>query len=83
MGVISKNGVQQFCEAAIANQEMTDKEKIDILLQLDCDQYTRLGTDSLAKDKNLVKSNSKLIYKTIAKINKSEGDLLLKSIDST
>ena len=83
MNVIDQKAVEQFCEAAQLNQTMSDKEKVDMLLQLDCDMYTRLGTDSTLAEKNQVKLNSRIIYQGISKINKEEGKLLLNSLDAS
>ena len=83
MSVIKQEAVEQFCEAAQLNQTMSDKEKVDMLLQLDCDMYTRLGTDSTLEEKDQVKLNSRIIYQGISKINKEEGTLLLNSLDAS
>ena len=49
----------------IINQQLTDKEKIDKLLELDCNMYTNLGTDSTKSEKQEVKRMSKKIYRAI------------------
>ena len=37
------------------------RQKIDALLELDCSQYTKLGSDSLKKEKKLKKCLEKYI----------------------
>ena len=39
--------------------------KIDKLFEIDCYQYTNLGTDSTIKEKDAVKKTSLYIYKKI------------------
>jgi len=65
----------------ITNQDITDKEKIDKLLELDCDMYTNLGTDSTKSEKQEVKRMSKKIYRAIQDINEAIGKSLLQAMD--
>lgn len=65
----------------ITNQQITDKEKIDKLLELDCDMYTNLGTDSTKSEKQEVKRMSKKIYRAIQDINEAIGKSLLQAMD--
>lgn len=65
----------------IINQQLTDKEKIDKLLELDCNMYTNLGTDSTKSEKQEVKRMSKKIYRAIQNINEAIGKSLLQSMD--
>ena len=65
----------------ILAQELTDKEKIDKLLELDCNLYTNLGTDSTKTEKQEVKRMSKKIYRAIQTISEPIGKSLLQSID--
>jgi len=65
----------------IINQQITDKEKIDKLLELDCDMYTNLGTDSTKTEKQEVKRMSKKIYRAIQNINEAIGKSLLQAMD--
>lgn len=65
----------------IINQQITDKEKIDKLLELDCDMYTNLGTDSTKTEKQEVKRMSKKIYRAIQDINEAIGKSLLQAMD--
>ena len=65
----------------ILKEQLTDKEKIDKLLELDCNLYTNLGTDSTKTEKQEVKRMSKKIYKAIQTINEPIGKSLLQSVD--
>jgi hypothetical protein len=65
----------------IINQQLTDKEKIDKLLELDCNMYTNLGTDSTKSEKQEVKRMSKKIYRAIQNINEAIGKSLLQAMD--
>jgi len=65
----------------IIKQDITDKEKIDKLLELDCNLYTNLGTDSTKTEKQEVKRMSKKIYRAIQTINEPIGKSLLQAVD--
>lgn len=65
----------------IISQDITDKEKIDKLLEFDCNMYTNLGTDSTKTEKLEVKRMSKKIYKAIQNINEAIGKSLLQAMD--
>jgi hypothetical protein len=56
-------------------------KKVDILLEMDAAQYTNCGKDSTIKDLEIVKKNSRYIYKTIKKINPTLGETFLKHQD--
>jgi len=65
----------------IIRQDITDKEKIDKLLEFDCNMYTNLGIDSTKTEKLEVKRMSKKIYRAIQDINEAIGKSLLQSMD--
>lgn len=52
------------------------KKKVDALLEIDADMYTKLGIDSTVKETKQVKAISKKIYKAIALISPIDGHLL-------
>jgi len=60
---------------------ISDRDKIDKLLQIDATQYTNCGSESTKSEKAEVKRNSKYIYKTIKKIDNSLGSMFLKHLD--
>jgi hypothetical protein len=65
----------------ILAEQITDKEKIDKLLELDCNLYTNLGIDSTKSEKQEVKRMSRKIYKAIQSISEPIGKSLLQAID--
>ena len=62
-------------------KSISDRTKIDRLLEIDATQYTNCGKDSTKKEIELVRKNSKYIYKTIKKIDNSLGSMFLKHLD--
>ena len=60
---------------------ISNRIKIDRLLEIDVFQYTNLGSDSTKTEKLIVKKNSRYIYKTIKKIDEATGNLLLEHQD--
>ena len=59
----------------------SDRKKIDAMLEIDSNNYTNLGKDSLQKDKDLVKKQSRFIPRAIKTIDESVGNLLYKARD--
>ena len=62
-------------------KSISNKEKIDRLLEIDAIQYTNCGLETTKSDKLIVKKNSKYIYKIIKKIDNNLGITLLQPID--
>ena len=60
----------------------TIKERIDLLLEMDANMYTNLGSDSFKSERLEVKKNSKFIYKTIKDLDEYTGKLLLEHLDA-
>jgi hypothetical protein len=56
-------------------------EKINRMLEIDANQYTDLGSDSTKSEKEIVKKNSKYIYKVISRINPEIGRQFLAHQD--
>jgi len=56
-------------------------EKINRMLKIDATQYTNLGSDSRKSEKEIVKKNSKYIYKVISRINPEIGRQFLEHQD--
>ena len=56
-------------------------EKINRMLEIDATQYTNLGSDSSKSEKEIVKKNSKYIYKVISRINPEIGRQFLEHQD--
>jgi hypothetical protein len=66
---------------SILAEQITDNNKIDKLLELDCNMYTNLGSDSTKTEKLEVKRMSRKIYKAIQSINEPVGKSLLQAMD--
>jgi hypothetical protein len=60
--------------------QVSKKEKIDKLLEYDTDLYTRLGIDSLKKEIEETKKESKRIYKAIKTLDENIGNELLRAL---
>jgi len=65
---------------SILELEITKKEKIDKLLEYDTNMYTRLGTDSLKKEIEETKKESKRVYKAIKTLDENIGNELLRAL---
>jgi hypothetical protein len=59
----------------------SNRRKIDAMLEIDSNNYTNLGKDSLQKEKDLVKKQSRFIYRAIKSVDESVGNLLYKARD--
>jgi hypothetical protein len=55
--------------------------KIDALLEIDCNNYTNLGSDSTKAEKLEVKKQSRQIYKAIKIIDPVWGERFLRTMD--
>ncbi len=62
-------------------ESLTEEEKVDELLRIDCFMYTNLGTDSTQAERDEVKKTSSRIYKIINSIDEEVGSLLVMDID--
>ena len=60
---------------------ISDKGKIDRLLELDCTLYANLGSDSTKREKQEVKKQSRQIYLAIKTLDKTTGDQFLRAMD--
>tara|TARA_R100000935_G_C2736916_1_gene124296 strand:+ start:277 stop:525 length:249 start_codon:yes stop_codon:yes gene_type:complete len=58
---------------------LSDKEKVDQLLEMDSIQYVNCGIETTDTEKAIVKENSLLIYKVIQKIDLRLGNILLNN----
>ena len=65
---------------SILELEITKKEKIDKLLEYDTNMYTLLGTDSLKKEIEETKKESKRVYKAIKTLDENIGNELLRGL---
>jgi hypothetical protein len=53
------------------------KERIDSLLEMDANMYTNLGSDSTKAEKEEVKKNSRIIYRSIKELDPYIGSQLI------
>jgi hypothetical protein len=60
---------------------LTDKEKIDELLRIDCNMYANLGIDSNKTEVSHVALTSKKIYKIIKRIDEPMGSMFLNALE--
>jgi len=72
---------QELIDKTYNYKTISNRDKIDRLLEIDSNKYTNLGSDSTKTEKDIVKKNSRYIYKTIKKIDESTGKLLLEHQD--
>ena len=75
------NDIKELAKQIATDFELSIKERTDKLLELDCNMYTNLGTDSTKTQKQEVKKNSKYIYKAIKGIDETSGNILLAALD--
>jgi len=73
--------IEARVQEVIENNISSNKERIDLLLELDADNVAELGKNSTSEERKKVKRNSLNIYRAIKKIDKIEGELLLKCVD--
>lgn len=73
--------IQARIEEVLNNDISSKKERIDLLLEIDADNVAELGKNSSKEERKKVKRNSLDIYRAIKKIDKVEGELLLKCVD--
>lgn len=71
----------ELIDKTINYKSVSNREKIDRLLEIDAIQYTNLGTDSTKSEKLQVRRNSKYIYRAIQKLDYEMGSKFLHFID--
>lgn len=72
---------EEILKIAEAYQK-TVQERIDLLLEMDANMYTNLGSDSTKAEKAEVKKNSKVIYRSIKDLDEYIGKQLLQHLDA-
>tara|TARA_R110001599_G_scaffold77639_1_gene211584 strand:+ start:1782 stop:2015 length:234 start_codon:yes stop_codon:yes gene_type:complete len=72
---------QLLIDKIFDNNSISKIEKINQMLELDAIQYTNCGIETTAKEKSIVKKNSKYIYKVIAKLDPEIGRQFLQHQD--
>lgn len=56
---------------------ISNKDKIDRLLEMDAIMYTNMGSDSTKTERNEAKKKSRVIYRAIKTLDRDLGDMLL------
>jgi len=72
---------QLLIDKIFDNNSISKIEKINQMLEIDAIQYTNCGSDSTAKEKLIVKKNSRYIYKKISKLDSEIGKQFLQHQD--
>ena len=75
--------VSKFCDKVLNLKTMKDKEKVSTLLQLDATLYTNVGSDSTKSEIQQSKKLSRVIYRSIKKLDKALGDTFLRHQDKS
>tara|TARA_R110000787_G_scaffold136197_1_gene248700 strand:+ start:1860 stop:2102 length:243 start_codon:yes stop_codon:yes gene_type:complete len=71
----------EIIDKILSYTSISNKQKIDRLLEIDAYQYCNLGIDSTKTEKEEVKKNSRTIYRAISKIDYPTGKLFLEHQD--
>lgn len=71
----------ELIDKTLNYKSVSNREKIDRLLEIDAIQYTNLGTDSTKSEKLQVRRNSKYIYRAIQKLDYEMGSKFLHFVD--
>lgn len=74
--------IRKLAEKIAYDFELSIRERVDSILELDAISYQNLGTDSLSAEKKKVKSDSKYLYKLIKGIDERTGKQLLHTMDA-
>jgi hypothetical protein len=62
-------------------KNISNNEKIDFLLEIDCNMYTNIGSDSDKSEKSDTRIKSRIIYQAIKTIDKKMGENFLNAMD--
>lgn len=60
---------------------ISNRGKVDRLLELDSTLYANLGSDSTKTEKLEVRKQSRLIYRAIKTLDNALGEMLLRAMD--
>jgi hypothetical protein len=73
--------ISYMIDKIMSYTSVSDREKINRLLELDCNMYANLGSDSTKAEKLEVKKQSRAIYRAIKQLDESVGRSLLEHMD--
>lgn len=77
----TKEELETFIYQVLSNKDYTDREKIDLFLELNAVMYSNLGSDSKKADIEDVKKKTRSIYRAIKTIDEAQGNLMLRTQD--
>jgi hypothetical protein len=60
---------------------LSDRDKIDKLFEIDCIMYTKLGSDSTKTEREETKKNSRVIYRAVRELDFWLGSACLRTQD--
>jgi hypothetical protein len=72
--------ISYMIDKIMSYTSVSDREKINRLLELDCNMYANLGSDSTKAEKLEVKKQSRAIYRAIKQLDESVGRSLLEDL---
>tara|TARA_Y100001937_G_scaffold70668_2_gene96191 strand:- start:5941 stop:6183 length:243 start_codon:yes stop_codon:yes gene_type:complete len=74
--------VRKLAENIVKDFNISIRDRVDAVLELDAIQYQNLGIDSTKTEKNKIKSDSKYLYRLIKGIDEQTGNLLINHLDA-
>jgi len=69
--------IDYMIDKILGYKTISNKDKIDRLLEIDAIMYTNLGSDSTKTERNEAKKKSRVIYRAIKTLDRDLGDMLL------
>lgn len=74
--------IRKLAEKIAKDFELSIRDRVDAILELDAISYQNLGIDSTKSEKNKVKSDSKYLYKLIKGVDEHTGKQLINHMDA-
>jgi len=69
--------IDYMIDKILGYKTISNKDKIDRLIEIDAIMYTNLGSDSTKTERNEAKKKSRVIYRAIKTLDRDLGDMLL------
>jgi len=69
--------IDYMIDKILKYKTISNKDKINRLLEIDAVMYTNLGSDSTKTEINETKKKSRVIYRAIKTLDRDLGDMLL------
>jgi hypothetical protein len=67
----------------VLKSNLSDRDKVDKLFEMDSIMYTKLGIDSTKTEREETKKNSRVIYRAVREIDFWLGSACLRTQDDT